>query len=340
MSLLAYVDIYGAIVFPNNICIDGHHNGCLYRVVTHIHADHTIHIDRSVIASRYIIASPMTLEMLLELGHNIPKHKGFKLNYGELIDFSDGSKLKLIKATHVPGSAQVLHENRDGVVAYTSDFRSPGRETEIIADADILVIDATYGDPRFSRVSEDIIWDEFVKLVKRLMSIGPIALYAYYGKAQEVMVKMRREGIDAPFILSPTHWKLYRVLSRYGYEISDVFPCGSMEASEIEKTGWYIEIHHTSKFNSLKKVHNLKHVFLTGRYIKTIISRDSGNVWIVGISGHADFNELVYYVDNARPRLLVVDGYRSEYAHRFSSYVRENMGIESIVTPMIISLSF
>lgn len=340
MSLPAYVDIYGAIVFPNNICIDGHHNGCLYRVVTHIHADHTIHIDRSITASKYIIASPITLEMLLALGYNIPKPKSFKLNYDEIIDFYDGSKLRFVKAEHIPGTTQVLYEDKDIVVAYTSDFKSPGRGTEIIADADVLVIDATYGDPRFSRAGEDVIWSEFIKLVRKLMSMGPIALYAYYGKAQDVMVRLRMEGIDAPFILSPAHWKLYRVLSRFGYEINDVFLSGSAEASEIERTGWYIEVHHTSKFNSLKRVYGLKHIFLTGRYIKTIMSRDSGNTWIVGISGHADFNELIYYVDNARPRLLVVDGYRSEYAHRFSSYVRENMGIESIVTPMIVSLSF
>jgi len=54
---------------------------------------------------------------------------------------------------------------------------------------------------------------------------------------------------------------------------------------------------------------------------------------IIGLSGHADFKELEYYVDMARPSLLIVDGYRSSYAHVFSSYVSNSLGIRSIVMP-------
>ncbi|MEM2261830.1 MAG: MBL fold metallo-hydrolase [Ignisphaera sp.] len=322
----------GAIEFPYNICIDGHSNGCLTRVVTHIHADHTLHLDKSIIASRYVIGTPITVELLNVLGYNVPSIKTVLLNYGEAINFED-VKLKLEVAQHIPGTAQVVVQDGNSIVAYTSDFKNPGNGTKIIKDADILVIDATYGDPRYSRVDENHIWNEFIKIVRKLLTVAPIAIYAYYGKAHEVMNRLREEGIDAPFILSHHHWKVNQVLSKYGYNVRDTVPYGSRECDEIKRDGWFIEFHHATLFKSFRSRIGLFHIFLTGRFAKTIIKLDEGNSWIIGISGHADFNELIYYIDEAKPSLLIVDGFRSNYAERFATIVKERLGLRVTVNP-------
>jgi putative mRNA 3-end processing factor len=326
------IDSNGAIEFPYGICIDGHSNGCLARVVTHVHADHTLHLDRSIAFGRYIIGTPITIELLKILGYNIPTAKTILLNYDESIYIGE-AKLKLEKAYHIPGTAQVVLDNEEFIVAYTSDFKSPGNGTKIIKDVDVLVIDATYGDPKYVRANEDHIWNEFIRVIKKLLSIAPIAIYAYYGKAHEVMSKLREFGIDAPFILSHHHWKVNQVLSKYGYNIHNAFLYGSREGEEIRRSGWFIEFHHATLFKSFKTRIGLFHMFLTGRFAKTIIRLDEGNAWIVGISGHADFNELIHYVDESRPRLLIVDGFRSNYANKFASIVRERLGLEAIVNP-------
>lgn len=323
----------GAIEFPYKICIDGHGDGCLTRVVTHIHADHTLHLDKSIIASRYIVGTPITIELLNALGYNIPFIKAVLLNYGEIIPF-DKAKLKLEIAQHIPGTAQVVFYDTDSVIVYTSDFKNPGSGTKIIKDVDILVIDATYGDPKYSRASEDVIWDEFIKIIKKFLTVAPIAIYAYYGKAHEVMSRLREAGIDAPFILSHHHWKVNQVLSKYGYNIQDVVLYGSREYEEVKRDGWFIEFHHTTLFKSFKTRRRLFHILLTGRFAKTIIKLDDGgNNWVIGISGHADFNELIYYIDEAKPKLLIVDGFRSSYAEKFAAIVRERFDLKAITNP-------
>lgn len=323
----------GAILFPHNICIDGHENGCLYRFITHIHADHVVDLDKSIAFSKYLIGTSITMELLRVMGYKIPQSKNIRMDYYQsvYIDGDDNAKLTIYKADHIPGSCQVVLELNGYTLGYTGDFRNPGTKTDILKDLDVLVIDATYGNPSYVRESEENIMNEFVKLLKKLLTEEPVAIYAYHGKINDVMMKLRSWGIEAPFILPSSQWIIYNVLAKYGYAVEDVFLDGSREAEEIKRNRWYIEFNTASKFNYMRKRNGLAHILVTGRYGKTIAKL--GSSWVVGLSGHADFKELVYYVDEAKPRLLVVDGYRSLYAHAFSSYVNEKLGIRSIVMP-------
>lgn len=329
---LVRVSSSGAIEFPYRICIDGHANGCLTRVVTHIHSDHTLHLDRSITMSRYIVGTPITIELLKALGYNIPSNKTILLGYGEGVPL-EKAVLKLEVAQHIPGTAQVVLHDTNITAVYTSDFKNPGMGTKIIREPDVLVIDATYGDPRYSRASEEQIWEEFIKMVRKLLTVAPVAIYAYYGKAHEVMSRLRDAGIDAPFILSLNHWKISQVLSRFGYSVRDVLLYGSREYEEVKRDGWFIEFHHTISFKSSRTRTNLHHIFLTGRFAKTIVKLDEGSRWVIGISGHADFNELMHYVDESRPKLLIVDGFRSAYAEKFAEIVKERFGLKVAVSP-------
>ena len=327
----AWISKQGAIQLFKKVCVDGHNIGCIARVVTHIHSDHLLQISNSINLCKQVIGTHITLDSLEVLGYRIPKHKRVALNYGEVIAVDDQYKVSLEYAEHIPGSAQVIVEYNGTLVAYTGDFKDAGTKTKIIENPHILIIDATYGNPRYVREREDIIWAKFVELLKKLLVLGPVTIYAYYGKAQNAMFKLREMGIDTPLILSPMHWKLYKVLEKYGHIVNDVFLQGSPEAEEIRRTGWYIEFKHTTSLSSANGLGS--HIILTGRFAKTIMRMGAGNLWIVGVSGHADFNDLVYYVDNSRPEILIVDGYRSEYAQAFASYIRDNLNIETIVLP-------
>lgn len=326
-----YIGSRGAVVFPGGVCVDGHENGCIHRFVTHIHADHVIDLDRSVVYSKQIIATPITIELLKVMGRQIPTAKVLPIEYGKTVELNEKTVLRVAMADHIPGSAQVVLEV-DGVsMGYTGDFRNPGSRTEILENLDILVIDATYGDPSYVREPEEVIVNEFVKLTRKLLSEGPVAVYAYHGKINDIMIKLRSHGIDAPYIIPLSQWGVYTVLAKYGYSVSDVFVDGSREAEEVKRSRWYIEFNLYTRFSSMKMRNGISHVLVTGRYGKTIAKL--GRAWVVGLSGHADFKELVYYVDVARPRLLIVDGYRSSYAHAFSSYVNSALKIRSVVMP-------
>ena len=323
----------GAIRLAPHICVDGHDTHCRVRVVTHIHSDHLTDLEKSIIASNLVIATPITMDLLEILGYNIPQRKRIPLNY-EIPLLLDNHKIELVYAHHIAGTAQVIVENPNIIAAYTSDFKQPQQRTPILRDVDVLVIDATYGDPRCSREDEETIIEKLVKLIQRLLTEKPVNIYAYYGKAQEIMLLLREYGIDAPFIASPRQWQVLKVLSKYGINVRDVYLNGTVDAMEIQRSGWYIAFHHHTRFYSMKN-HRLAYlILLSGWLFNKPVRRLNENSWIVGFSDHADFEELLMYVDEARPRLLIVDGFRGGVtAYRFASHVERSLGIRSLVKP-------
>ncbi len=317
-----------------DVCVDGHVDGCVYRVVTHVHHDHIVRLDRSAVESRYVLATHITHELLEELGLYVPKRKRIALGYGDRMCVDDVC-IKLDYAHHIPGSSQVVIESRSGTYAYSGDFKSVGDKTKPPTGVDILVVDATYGDPAFKRPPEDVIIGELVKLVKTLLTKGPVSIYAYYGKAQEVMLMLREYGVDAPFIASSKHWRIARRLEKFGYVIKDLVLDGSRESHEILRDGWYIKFEHFSKYRCVRNGSpSQSHILLTGWLFHTPIRAVGKNKWIVAFSDHADFEELVLYVDLSRPRRLIVDSSRGGVvAKRFAEYVDRVLGIHAEAQP-------
>jgi len=329
----AYVDKAGAVVI-GPICVDGHRSKCLIRVVTHIHQDHTVGLERSSRECRYVVATPITHELLDELGFMIPRRKRVELGYGSTLQVLDaGVRIRLEYAHHIPGSAQVIVESDDGAYAYSGDFKGVGTKTVPPKGVDVLVVDATYGDPSFRRPPEEVIVDELVKLLRRLLSRKPVTLYAYYGKAQEIMLMLREYGVDAPIIASTKHWRIAKRLERFGLVVRDLLLEGTREANEVVRDGWFIKVDHFSKFRC-RRNSMTAHVALTGWLFNAPIRCIDSDTYVVAFSDHADFDELVGYIEDAKPRLLVVDAVRGgATARKFAEYVREALGIDAVAYP-------
>lgn len=338
-SVADYVRIgeRGAIVL-GTLCVDGHENSCLFRVVTHMHSDHIIDLRKSIAACLGIIATPETHALLEELGYKIPRSKRFELKYRSK-SVLDNLELVLEKSKHIVGSCQVLVRNRDmGVeIGYTGDFKDPGVGTPVLKP-DVLVIDATYGHPSYVRVSSSVAVNAFVDLVKVGLREGPVYVYAYHGKLQEAMSILRDHGVDAPFLTSYRIWKMTWRLRDFGLEINDLFYRGSPEGAEVEKSGWYVYFDHFSQFWKREGLGSLDggstHILLTGWLFRKAVRRLSHGSWMVALSDHADFVELVRYVEESRPQLLIVDGFRGGAAAKaFAEYVEKNLGIKAVVLP-------
>ena len=329
-----YIDASGAIVF-GDVCIDGHVSGCLYRIVTHAHHDHVVALNRSAVESRYILATCITHELLEELGFYIPKRKRISLSYGDRFCIDSEARIRLEYAHHIPGASQVIIESSEGTYAYSGDFKGVSSKTKPPSDVDVLIVDATYGDPAFRRPSEDIIVEELVKLLRQLLARGPVNIYAYYGKAQEVMLILREYGIDAPFIACSKHWRIARRLEKFGYRFKDLILEGSREAYEIMRDGWYIKFEHFSRYRIARNdASNHSHVLLTGWLFQIPFRNVGKNRWIVAFSDHADFDELVLYIDMSRPRRVIVDASRGgSVAKRFAEYISSVMRIRAEAQP-------
>mgnify|MGYP001772492172 CR=1 FL=1 len=317
----------GAILLGKNFTVDGHFRR-LFRVVTHFHYDHILNLDKSIEECSGIIATPITLDAVNVLGYSVPKHKRIDLEYGITLHI-DGEKIRLEKAEHIMGSSQVIVKSEEGIeVAYTGDFKNPGKGTPIL-NPDILIIDATYGHPshrrQFKEESDMLLSDYVMDALLR----GPVRIYAYYGKLQEVMRILRQYKVKVPFIVTGKVGELTKIAIKHGIKIEDVFDDKSEEGKEIIRDGIYVSFHHVTEFKKRDK--NATNFLLDGWQLSEFIKQIDQKSYILGYSSHADFEDTIYYIDNTTADTIVVDGSRSKYAKDLVEYAKKYIPRKSFI---------
>ena len=327
---LLSINKHGGIIAKRYVVVDGHERLPL-RIVTHAHSDHLVSLNKSVNSGVIIVGTALTLEWIRAMGYKVPERLLKPVEYGTSIKTGD-IRIILEKACHIPGSAQVIIETNNGVrVVYTSDFKKPLVETPVI-NADILVTDATYGNPAYVREFDDCIEIILADLVRELLSKGPVYIYGYYGKIQEVMGLLRREGIDAPFILSHKQYVLARIAEKHGLNLGTYLHVNSAEAEDIMRDGWYIYMTH---INSRRIIGNNlgSHIILSGWEFRKPYRRIGKNTWLVAFSDHADFKGLIRYIKEAKPKEIVVNKVRSTCGDLFVDYIKRKLGINAFLLP-------
>ena len=331
---LAAVTEKGAILLTETVSVDGFHPRSPLRVVTHIHSDHMIGLSESVRLAQFIVATPLTHKLIRALDYRVPSSKAVELPYNVPIEYED-VRLTLLYSNHIPGSAQTVVETRDGYrLAYTGDFKQPG--TPVVEEPDVLVIDATYGYEKWVRPWQNEVEDILVDIVlEALAKGGGVVIEAYQGKLQKVMHLLRESGVDAPFIAPRRVYQVAKVLAEHGLKTGDVVVDTAPEAVKAMKSGWYVYFttgyaFRRLRFNGRKPVR----IELTGWELDEPYRRVNEYEWVVSYSDHADFKQTLEYVEEAKPRLLVVDAYRGGSAARyFAAAVAKRLGIPSIALP-------
>ncbi len=298
----------------------------LVRVITHAHKDHTRGIRSSVKWSLYIIATPITFLFLEALGESVPSEKKLELTYNKKI-YIDNEIIELKKARHIAGSAQVYVESSNCRIGYTGDFKLPG--TPVMKDLDVLILDATYGSPRYQRRWSD--WEALLALIELIedrIKYGPIWIYGYNGKLQEIMIELRKRGLPYPYLADRTTIKLAEISARdYGVELGELrlYSGGEINESAI------VFIHDSKRYSKVRLPGT--HVRLTGWEIKSMIRMVKNNVFNVSFSDHATFREVIEYVREAMPKMVIVDAYRGKDAWYTARYIEKTLGIPSIYLP-------
>ena len=321
----ARVGAKGEILLGRNVVADGYAARPV-RVVTHAHHDHLKGLRRSVRHSLFIIATPTTLRFLEVLGYHVPTSKAVPLGYDRAIMVED-EVVRLLPARHIAGSAQVLVDSREYRVGYTGDFKMPG--TVPMADLDVLVLDATYGDPRRQRRWSD--WQALaalVGLVERYAKYGPVWIYGYNGKLQEVMVELRKSGVTLPFYADARTVRLAQIASEfYGIELRQV---NIINGGVPEES--CVVFQHSRLKSRLRRMPGT-HIFLTGWEMRDIVVRTGPTSFNVSYSDHATLKEIVEYLSESRPKLVVVDNYRGKDAILTAKYIENRLGIRALAMP-------
>lgn len=277
-----------------------------FAFVSHAHSDHTgRHRDA-------ILTAATSRLMRARLGppagreHVLPFRERRRMRNFEI---------ELLPAGHVLGSAQCRVTTDAGTLLYTGDFKlRAGLSSERAepASADTLVMETTFGRPHyvFPPAAETIARVVKFCLEAREDGATPVLLGYSLGKAQEILSAVAAAGL--PILLHGAVWNLTRVYEELGV----TFPAYEKYSAALP-VGDHVLIGPPSIAGSamLRKIKNRRTAVLTGW------AMDGGAAFRARVdaafplSDHADYEELLRYVDLVQPRrVLTLHGFAREFA--------------------------
>jgi putative mRNA 3-end processing factor len=332
MSLRATVTDKGAVLLGKHVACDAFDGNKPIRVVTHAHSDHMLGLKESLTNCETVLMTPATKDLIDALkGPLFLMRKNVKtLKYGEPFQYGD-EKLTFYFADHILGAAQVLVEDADGTrILYTGDFRL--RDTPII-ESDILVIEATYGNPSHVRPFEKTIENTLVSLVEQGLKDGPVYLFTYYGKIQETMQILHRAGIKAPFIVPEKVFHVSKICEKHEMKLGRRLLISSDENAKaiMQREEPYLAFYHMGSRRYVGK--DAFRIFVSGWEFKAPYRQISEKEYILSLSDHSDFEGLLSYVKGSRPKLVITDNYRIGDAKTLAKEIEKRLRIPAKPLP-------
>lgn len=322
----------GAALLGKYVVCDGFDWDREVAIVTHVHKDHIAHFDECHGYYKLNFCSPETKELLIALrGEWLRlKRNVIALPYKESYPYKE-ERITLYPARHILGSSQVLVENQDGVrIVYTGDFDFPNTKP---VETDILVVDATFGDPsQVAQSSREQIIGRLVSLTKKELESFSVCILSHRGKLQEVMSILRNASVTVPFLCAPDIFKMTRVYQDYGINVGNVLSLENGVAQKIIENGERHILFQVLGLKQFPPVHYTK--IRVSRWGTTeSFYRVADDYCVVALSDHADFNGILEYVQECKPKLVITDNYRAGSADSLAQAIRNELHIEAKAMP-------
>lgn len=157
--------------------------------ISHAHSDHCARHE-------YVLCTAETASLL---EHRLGRREFRVLPYGESVPWA-GVQLTVHPAGHCLGSAMLLIDYCGQRLLYTGDFKLRPAKTVPRAEpveADILVMESTYGHPRYRFPPEEVAIEQVVRAVQEAYERRKIPVVIAYalGKAQEISRRLSDAGV-------------------------------------------------------------------------------------------------------------------------------------------------
>jgi len=273
--------------------------------VSHAHMDH-------VRNHKHIVATAPTIRFAAQ---RIGKSQATVLGFGEQRELAPGCHVTLIPAGHILGSAQVLVEKDGHRLLYTGDFKvQPNLTAERleVVEADVLIMESTFGDPRYRFPKRGDVVDRLIDFVDRAFRDRCVPVVAGYalGKAQEAMKILA----DAGFRLA-VHGSVLALAKTY---VEHGIDFGDMVKYDRDHLAGRVLICPPSALRNraIQRLRNRRTVFLTGWAIHRGTRYRYQVDEALPLSDHADFDELIEFARRVRPRkIYTTHGPKNFYLH-------------------------
>jgi len=308
ISTKASITRIGAVLLGKHVACDGFDEQRPLRVVTHAHADHLIGLQQSLRQCEKVLMTSATKDLIDVMKGPLFLMMGRvkTLDYGETLVYRS-EEITFHFADHILGAAQVLVKDADGTrILYTGDFRL--RETPVI-EADVLVIEATYGCPSRTRPFDKEVEDVLVSLVEEGLRQGTVYIFGYHGKIQEVMQILRKARIKAPFVAPEKVFHVSKVCERHGMRLGRILLSTEGQGKNLLRSNSpSVAFYHMG--SRKKEGRNSFRIYVSGWEFHDVCRRTDEKEYVVALSDHSDFEGLLEYVRLCKPKEVITDNYR------------------------------
>ena len=268
--------------------------------ISHAHSDHLgVH--------EHAIVTPATRALA---DYRVGLRGVTALAYHADYRFCPETTLRLLPAGHVLGSA-MLHVTRpEGTLLYTGDFKlrdclTVGRAEP--AEADVLVMESTFGQPFFRFPPWRTVVDRLLELVASAVKSGrqPIVMGYSLGKAQAITRILTGAGF--PVTVHGAVFNTNRIYEELGVRLGSYkrYNAGDFHgprALPVEERGVLVAPPSVARTGFVTRFDNPCRIVLTGWAVLKNAQYRYGVDHALPLSDHADFDELLGLVERVRPR--------------------------------------
>ncbi|HEX8490674.1 MAG TPA: ATP-dependent DNA ligase [Chthoniobacterales bacterium] len=275
-----------------------------FAFVSHAHSDHIAPHDEIIVSER--------TSRLMQARLPGERHEHV-LNFGETATIR-GLEVTLVPAGHIFGSAQFLLETGAGSLLYTGDFKlRAGRSAEPAEwrHAQTLIMETTFGLPRYRFPPTEEVVGQIVVFCRDALETGavPVLLGYSLGKAQEILCALSGAGLR-PMLHGSVH-RMTRIYEQFGQSFCDY------ERYNAKDVAGKVLICPPSANRSrmLEKIRDKRVAMISGWAVDpSAVYRYQVDA-AFPLSDHADYNDLVRYVNLVKPqRVLTLHGFAAEFA--------------------------
>ena len=319
----------GTILLGPDVICDGFYYGAKVRVQSHVHTDHMQDFSTSK-GLQTILMSHATYDLIvLEKNAEIPNRITIK-SIGNNTPYKIGkSEILILDSGHMLGAIQTQVTLSNGKrIGYSGDFNWP--LTEIIK-VDTLIVDCTGGSSKreYHYTQEDANLS-LIELVVEKLRQGPIMLKAYRGTLQHALTILSSE-INVDLICPPDIYKELEIYQKHSYNISNFYLADSKEGRELINSERYIYICDTRKHNPAISLNSLVTIQLSAYMTshKHPVLEFSNKSYRVALSGHADFDGTLAYINATGAEEIITDNTRAGHAIELAEEIKSRLNINA-----------
>jgi putative mRNA 3-end processing factor len=229
-------------------------------------------------------------------------HRTRTLPVGQSLEWRD-HRLTTYHAGHCLGSAMLHVQTEQGSMLYTGDFKLGESATAAKAEppqADVLIMESTYGDARYRLPPRDQVVEQLIRTVTLILNSGRTPLIHAYvmGKSQEVTRLLTQHGI--PVQQHPLVFDISEVYRACGCDLGNY--------SRYDET--YLPGHAVVAPPYMQKAPRLRNLGPTSSLVVTGWAHaprgrlTSGADFAIPLSDHADYGELLECIERVAPRII------------------------------------